>query len=268
MLKFTNLFNFSLAGALIVPSMTQQMGSVAQIEESLYSTNQAIAALAEVETALAAGDYSAVQKILDATEAPIGAARERDALLDQLRNDIGRLSARVEHIDSAPILPHLDSDPTEDLSPEQLERVPSPVSTTGLTDEGRGELGNIWPPVPGGGASMVRTEGDRYEFEEEGFTVDAVLQGRAYYRAERYLEALTLLRTRQGSPDADYWIGRTFERLGRTREAMASYTAVINNTEASPGVSDRAKRDREFLEWLVNFDRKLKDLRGIEGGVK
>ena len=38
MLKYTNLFNFGLAGALIVPSIKQQLDSPQRIEESLRST--------------------------------------------------------------------------------------------------------------------------------------------------------------------------------------------------------------------------------------
>jgi tetratricopeptide (TPR) repeat protein len=265
MLKYTNLFNFGLAGALIVPSIKQQLDSPQRIEQSLRTTESAISALETIETDLAAADYSAVERILASTEAPFGGERERSTLLDNLRREIGELNAKVEHIDNAPLLPHLSTDPTASLDATPNSAVETQVATTGLSDEGRAGLGNIWPPIVGGSASPVRTEDDRDAFEPEGFTVDAVLQGRAYYRAKRYEEALTLLRTRSGEPQADYWIGRTYERLGRTREAIASYTAVVNNTEATPAEADRAKRDREFLGWLVDFDRKVKDLRGPEG---
>lgn len=265
MLKYTNLFNFGLAGALIVPSIKQQLDSPQRIEESLRSTESAISALEAIESDLAAADYGAVARILASTEAPFGGERERSMLLDSLRREIGELNSKVERIDNAPLLPHLSNDPTANLEPSLDGPVQTEVATTGLSEEGRVGLGNIWPPVLGGSASPVRTEDDRYAFEPDGFTVDAVLQGRAYYRAKRYEEALTLLRTRAGEPQADYWMGRTLERLGRTREAIAAYTAVVNNTESTPAEADRAKRDREFLDWLVDFDRKVRDLRGPEG---
>ena len=72
MLKYTNLFNFGLAGALIVPSIKQQLDSPQRIEESLRSTESAISALETIESELAAADYSAVQRILASTEAPFG----------------------------------------------------------------------------------------------------------------------------------------------------------------------------------------------------
>ncbi len=43
MLKFTYLINFGLAGALIVPSVAQQLAGVEQLENSIASTDQAIA---------------------------------------------------------------------------------------------------------------------------------------------------------------------------------------------------------------------------------
>jgi tetratricopeptide (TPR) repeat protein len=268
MLKFTHLFNFSLAGALIVPSIKQQMDSPKRIEQSIRATESSLDSLKTLEARLASGEYEAVQGVLDATEAPFGGARERDALLDRLRDEIGALNAQVELIDGQSPLPHLQVDPSTSVTQAELDRAPTVVPTTGLDESGRNELGNIWPPVVGGAPAPIRSEDDRYSFEPKGFTVDAVLQGRAYYRAGRYKEALTLLRSRVGDPSADYWIGRTYERLGQAREAKASYTAVMNNPESNPIIAERAKRDAEFLEWLVDFDRKVKDLRGPDGGAK
>lgn len=260
MLKFTYLINFGLAGALIVPSLAQKMGSIEALDKAIFETDQALDELGALEAALRAGDYSAVQKVLRSTEEPFGAARERSILLDQLREEIGRLEAQVEKVDQRATLPHLLEDPTESVDPEAT---PGGAPTVGLTQEGRDTLEGIWPPIPGSGTNdtVAHKEGDRIKFEEEGFTVDALRQGRAYYRAGRFKEALRLIETRKGEPEADYWIGRCLERLDRTQEAIAIYASVEAAVAGGP-LADRARSDREFLEWLIDFDRKVRDLRG------
>lgn len=267
MLKFTYLVNFGMAGALILPSISQDLSSVGRLEESIRETDRALAQLSGIEKELEGNDYRGVAKILASTEEPFGGTREREALLDRLRMELGELNAKVERIELEPVLPHLLDDPTEELTPEDLSTVPGAVETTGLSDESRSELGNIWPPVISGAPSAVRTEDDRYTFESEGFTVDPVKQGRAYYRAGRYKEALRLFQTQPDNPDAQYWSARSHERLGNTREALASYSAVLESENATAVQLERAAQDRDFLQWLIDFDRKVKDLRGPgEGG--
>jgi TolA-binding protein len=260
------LINFGLAGALILPSIKQELTGVRAIEKSILATEQGLEQLSAIEEKLAVRDYAAVRLAMAATEAPLGAERERDELLDQLRHEIGKLGAQVERIDASPLLPHLREDPTANLSSINADAIKAP--TTGLSEEARNDLGAIWPPVPGTATQVKRSTDDRLVFEEPGFTVDAVLQGRAYYRAGRYGEALTLLRTRVGSPAADYWMGRCFERQGNTREALTAYNAVLNNAQSSATQVDRARRDSEFLQWLVDFDRKIKDVRTTQGGAE
>jgi hypothetical protein len=266
MLKFTYLINFGLAGALVAPSVTQKLGGIDHLEASIANTDLAIAELQQLETLLSAGDHSAVEQVLSATEEPFGGIRERSILLDQLRDEIGRLERKVEKAGTSSLLPHLQDDPTEQITTDSAAGSAAP--TVGLTQENRDTLEEIWPPVPGSGKTTpVRKDGDRLAFEEEGFTVDALRQGRTYYRANRYKEALRLIETRRGDPEADYWIGRCLERLDRTKEAIAMYTSVEEAVKSGP-LADRAKADREFLEWLINFDRKVRDLRGEEGAAK
>lgn len=261
MLKFTYLINFGLAGALIVPSVAQKMGSIEHLESAIANTDRAIENLALLETDLQAGDYSAVRQVLESTESPFGGAQERSVLLDRLRDEIGQLEAQVEKIDERATLPHLQEDPTEKID---VDTPSGQTPTVGLSQQGRDTLEEIWPPVPGSDTTAVRKSGDRLKFEDEGFTVDALRQGRAYYRAGRFKEALRLIETEKGNPEADYWIGRCLERLDRTQEAIAAYAGVEAAVESGP-LADRARADREFLEWLINFDRKVRDLRGESG---
>jgi tetratricopeptide (TPR) repeat protein len=261
MLKFTYLFNFGLVGALIVPAALQG-GGIEQMERSLRSTEQALASLEGLEQRLATGDYAGVAAILGATEAPLGEARERSQLLDTLRREIGELEQRVQDVELPDVLAHLRADPTVGM-PADSQGAPA-VATTGLSPEERADVGNIWPPIVGSNVPAARKTGEYHTLEGEGFTVDAVLQGRAYYRAKRYKEALRLFATREGQPEADYWMGRCYERLERSPEAVAAYTRVIEN-EASGPLAERAELDRDFLRWLIDFDRKVSEHRQSKG---
>ena len=264
MLKFTYLFNFGLVGALVVPAALQDAGT-AKLERSISATDQALAALGGVEAQLLAGDYAGVDAILASTEAPFGGARERSTLLDQLRRDIGELETQVQRFETPAGLEHLTEDPTSQL-PTAAEPGGGQVATTGMSQQERDEVAEIWPPIPGApGTNNVRKLGDTYSFEERGFTVDAIRQGRAYYRAGRYKEALRLFETRAGEPEAEYWSGRSLERLGRNEEAVAAYTRVVDDEDAGP-LADRARMDRDFALWLIDFERKVDDYHTPKGG--
>jgi len=268
MLKFTYLVNMGLVGALVVPAAIQG-GDAHQLESSIRVTDQALASLQEVQSSLARGEYAGVDAILGATETPFGNERERSALVDRLRTEIGELEMTVQTLDLPPSLQHLSQDPTQGIAVPGEGTLPvADVATTGLTPEERTQVGQIWPPVPGTTDPPVRVQnGTPRNLEPEGFTVDAVRQGRAYYRASRFKEALRLFTTREGEPEADYWMGRCFERLDREEEAVAAYTRVIEN-ENSGALGERAKVDRDFLRWLIDFERKVSDRQSLRGGRK
>jgi hypothetical protein len=59
-------------------------------------------------------------------------------------------------------------------------------------------------------------------------------------------------------------MGRCYERLERSPEAVAAYTRVIEN-EASGPLAERAELDRDFLRWLIDFDRKVSEHRQSKG---
>jgi tetratricopeptide (TPR) repeat protein len=257
MLKFFHLFNLGMVGALVVPAALQDKATTGQLERSLQTTDQAILALDPVRAQLGAGDYAGVEAILSATEPAFGQGPQRSALLDQLRRELGELEREVQLLEVPAALEHTTRDPLQG-SPEDPSTAPVSVApTVGLTDAERDEVAEIFPPIPGAaGTKTVRKHGRTYSFEKPGFTVDAVRQGRAYYRAERYAEALRLFETRAGEPEADYWTGRVLERLGRVEEAVAAYTRVIEN-EAAGALAERARMDREFVRWVVDFEREV-----------
>jgi len=251
MLKFTHLFNLGMVGALVVPAALQDPASPQQLERSIATTDQALGALGPVQAQLGAGDYAGVEAILRATEPAFGAGPQRSALLDELRRELGELERQVELTEVPAGLEYTAEDPS--VTRTETSQAP----TTGLTDQERSEVAEIFPPIPGvPGTQSVRKHGKSYSFEKPGFTVDAVRQGRAYYRAGRHAEALRLFQTRTGEPQADYWSGRALERLGRTEEAVAAYTRVIENETAGP-LAERARMDREFISWVVDFEREV-----------
>lgn len=268
MLRFTTLFNFSLVGALVAPAAFQKGSSATQLEKSLDMTERALQTLEEVQASLGRSEYTGVDAILASTEAPFGGTRQRTQLLDELRRDIGELEMQVQEMETPPGMEHLNQDPTSGMPGGDDLAIMPVVPTIGLTAEELSEVGNVWPPVPGStNLPTARKEGNRFRYEKDGFTVDAVRQGRAYYRAERYKEALRLFQARSGEAEADYWIGRTLERLDRPQEAVAAYTKVIDNEKAGP-LAQRAESDRDFLMWLINFDRKVNDYRKTGKGKK
>lgn len=265
MLKFMHLFNFGVVGALIVPAALQDMSGVGQLERSIGATERALQSLGQVEAQLAAGEFAGVDAILAATEPPFGGARERSTLVDQLRRDIGELEHQVQQFEIPSGLEHLNEDPTKDLLPTTPEGTPQ-VATVGLSQADRDEVAEIWPPVPGiDGTGNVRKKGTTFTFEKEGFSVDPIRQGRAYYRAGRYKEALRLFELSPGVPESDYWTGRALERLDRTEEAIAAYTLVVDNEDAG-ALIERARMDRDFALWLIDFERKVSDHEASRGG--
>lgn len=254
MLKFYHLFNLGMVGALVVPAALQDGTPADQLERSVQSTEAALGTLDPLRGRLESGDYAAVEEVLAATEPAFGTGPERSALLDQLRRELGELERQVEELEVHPVLQHTTQDPT--AGPKSGGAVAG-APTTGLSDAQRSEVASIFPPVPGAqGTQTVRKQGTSYSFEKPGFTVDAVRQGRAYYRAGRYAEALRLFETRSGEPEADYWTGRALERLDRIEEAVAAYTRVIEN-EAAGALAERARMDREFVRWVVDFERSV-----------
>ncbi len=266
MLKFMHLFNFGVVGALVVPAALQDSSGAGQLERAIVATEHSIQALGQVEAQIAAGEYSAVDAILGATEAPFGGARERSTLVDQLRRDIGELENQVQQLEIPDGLEHLTQDPTQGLVMTTTPQGAPGVATTGLSQAERDEVAEIWPPIPGiDGTGNVRKKGETFTFEKQGFSVDPIRQGRAYYRASRYKEALRLFETGAGEPEADYWTGRALERLGRTEEAIAAYTLVVDNEEAG-ALIERARMDRDFALWLIDFERKVEDHESNRGG--
>lgn len=260
MLRFTTLANFSMVGALVAPAAFQQVSTVKEMENSLQATDHALRTLDTIQSQLQAQDYRGVESILKATEGPIGGARERSQLLDQLRREIGELEYRLQEVEAPITLPHLKQDPTVALQADpEAEDSKATVATIGMSAEQLTEVGNTWPLSTTGddGTVVIRPQADgRYRFEKVGFSADPLRQGRAFYRAGKYKEALTLFEGMTGESEADYWIGSTLERLGQTQAALTAYTRVVDKEDSS-SFGERAASAIQSVNFLIEIDLKI-----------
>ena len=262
MLKFNYLINLGLAGVLVVPPILLAQGGSVGLEKALADTLTALADLEGTRATIEAGDYAAVDLVKRSTEPALAPQQQQTVVLDDLRQDVGKLQMELDTLLDGHRLPPLDfsdvetgGDPSEDLA----------TTTVGLSEADRAKIGEILPPVAGGPLPGPTTPaGGKQSLEKEGFSADPVRHGRAYYRAGRYEEALRLLRRRSGDAEADYWVGRCMERLSRPLEAIAAYDRVIANQKAG-SLADRAKTDRDFLTWKQSFDRRIQSTTANEG---
>ncbi len=248
MLKFTYIANLGILGMFAVPPAIQQ-GNGFGLDKALDETVQALDELTRNQERVQGGDYDAVRELLDTTEAPVAGPEESTAIVSRLRDEVSRLQMALDALESDYVLPPV----TVPGDATQSERKPA-----GLTDAQREQIGGILVPVPGGKqTSEILTEAGTASFERDGFSADYARHARAYYRAGRYEEGINLLRhAPEGEPHATYWRGRCLERLDRLNEAVQAYTQVIENPRAG-ALAQRARDDREFLEWKIAFSSKV-----------
>jgi len=251
MLRFNYIVNVGLVGALVLPPIL--LRGPQELDQALADTVAALDGLVAIEADVKSGEDAALGRIRTLTEEPYADERERDDLLVRLREDVNRLLMLLDAAETG----------ADTLAPTRAPGAAAPevvgAATVGLSDAQRAALSTINPPVTGpstppGAAGATRTEAP-VSFEPEGFSADPVRHGRAYYRAGRYVEGLKMLRLREGEPEADYWSGRCLERLGRDEEAIAAYTRVIDQP-AGGGLAARARNDREFIQWKLEFGRR------------
>jgi tetratricopeptide (TPR) repeat protein len=250
MLKFTYIANLGILGMFAVPPALQGSGSFG-LERALDETIAALDQLTETQSTIIAGDYTVVDELLYSTEPPIAEPQQATAIKNKLRDEVSRLQMALDTLESDYVLPPIT---TESVG------IKEPKPSTSLTDKQRDEIGGILVPVPGGKQTAeILTDEGTASFERAGFTADYARHGRAYYRAGRYEEGITLLRH---APDDDaeamYWRGRCLERVDKLNEAVDAYGKVMENPLAG-SLSDRAQDDRDFVEWKIAFSSKVDD---------
>lgn len=263
MLKFNYFTNLGLATLVVVPAVTLGTSQNESLEQTLKRTLHALDQLAAIEQRLVAGDTSAVQAALAASETPLPTPPDRpqarDELLETLRGDVARLEGEVELLESG------DSGTTPrpksgaSVKVDDPHAPPPPAVTTGLDDAARRLLGaRTSVPVVTPTAQPTTTSRPNpttaRAFENDGYAADTLKLGRALYRQSRYAEALTTFEQRREDAECSYWRARTLEKLGRDADAIKAYGEVVDMKDAGPHAS-RAKEDLEFLQWRLSFEK-------------
>jgi len=258
MLKFTYIAQLGLTGTLLVPAVVLEQDPAGGLTDALANTRASIASLERLHTSLTQGDYTKVLSTINATEVPTEASPERDERLYFLRGEVSRLQMRWDALDAAlstkaplPVAPVEEATATPAPTPEPDE---SSVGTTGLNQSARAELMQRLSSQEGNASAEVRR--GKTSYEPAGFTAHAVRHGRAYYKAGRYQEALSLLEQSKEQTSARFWIACTLEKLGRTAEAIAAYQEVIDSP-LEVDHAENALRNRDFLVWRRDFDARI-----------
>jgi tetratricopeptide (TPR) repeat protein len=258
MLKFTYLAQLGLAGTVLVPAVALKQDPAGGLTDALANTRASIVSLERLHTSLTQGDYTKVSTTIDATETPEGTPRTQDERLFYLREEVSKLQMRWDALDAAmsakvpqPKSSVADTVLTVTPAPETEE---APQATTGLDESARAEL--LQRLTDKTTASITSAPLAKTSYETPGYTAHAVRHGRAYYKAERYEEALSLLERSKEQAGASFWIACTLEKLGRTGEAISAYQAVIDNPFDVEN-AEHARRNRDFLVWKREFDARI-----------
>jgi len=235
MLKFTYLAQLGLAGIVFVPAVVLEEDPAAGFTDALANTRATIESLDHLHEALTRGDYTKVGASLGATESPAGKARERDEHLAYLRGEVSRLQMRWDALEAAMSAKAPATAPAEGSTVQPLANTPKVTlpedwasrATTGLDQNARAEL--VQRLASQGTPTKAPGPQEKTSYEPSGFTAHAVRHGRAYYKAGRYEEALSLLKASTEQAGARFWIACSLEKLGRVEEAITAYEAVMDS---------------------------------------
>jgi tetratricopeptide (TPR) repeat protein len=258
MLKFTYLAQLGLAGTVLVPAVALKQDPAGGLTDALANTRASIVSLERLHTSLTQGDYTKVSNAIDATETPDGAARAQDERLSYLREEVSRLQMRWDAFEAA--MSTKTSLPDAPVTDAVVAVTPAPEtdaitqSTTGLNESARAEL--MKRLVDKNAPPTTSTPRGKTSYEPAGYTAHAVRHGRAFYKAERYEEALSLLEQSKEQAGARFWIACTLEKLGRTSDAIIAYQEVIDSPLEVEN-ADHARRNRDFLVWKRDFDARI-----------
>jgi len=95
-----------------------------------------------------------------------------------------------------------------------------------------------------------------------GYSANPLRQAQACYRAGRYEQGVKILATVESDVTVDYWRARLLEKSGRVAEAIDLF-AKVEAAEDAGTLAVAAKREREFAEWRLDFERRA----GVTSGA-
>jgi len=259
MLKFQSALMAVFGTALLVPGL-QTQDATRNLERSLAETTRALEVLAGIHRGIEARHPAAIQLAKQATEAAQGEARVRDNRLVTLRDEVNRLQAMSDRM-QGPSTQAREVESTLSSPPLQGdESVPRVIVSTGLSEAAREELVGIALPAARPRPAVVEAEAGSAP-SAPGLALeqaaDPLRQAQVLYRAGRYEECAAQLKRHDSDPESGWWRARALERLGRSIEALECYRGAANGAPADSALAKRAKHDLEFLEWKLDFVKKL-----------
>lgn len=241
MMKHSFAINVGTAIVLLVPAVALQGGDAKSLDDSLRKTMAVLDDLAGVEKRLnEKKDATAVPEIVRLTETPIGTGAERDKQRDTLRDEINELQGRLDGMQSGTTT-QTPRDAAEDEVAVEDERPTTPRAVA---------------PKAGREATVARNLHAAREpasFETHGYVADSVRLVRAYYKQERFAEALAVLGASSTDASSNYWRGRCLEKLGKTVDALAAYRLAKDAKDGGID-AERAADAIGFLEWQAKFE--------------
>lgn len=230
--------------------------------------------------------------VLEVTEPALGDSNARVERLESLGNDLERLHAHLELLQSGALpasAPIATEDrpavPTVGLAEGELDRLiansfrartvdPSSIgadatgssatNTTANTTSNtsapalrRPPVTPVAPPNPSGsGTDPVdpAASDPTPAVEEDQAAEIAFAKARAAYFAGRYDTALTEFEAGPDDARHHYWRARTLEQLDRLDEALALYDLVVADPAAGD-LAQKAEGDADFLRWKLDFEQ-------------
>jgi len=260
MLKFQSALMAVLGTALLVPGLQSQDGTRG-LDRSLAETTRALEVLAGIQRGIEARHPAAIQLAKQATEATSGEARVRDNRLVTLRDEVNRLQAMSDRMQGPGTQAREVESTLNALPSPNDENAPHVIVSTGLSQAAREEL--IGVALPGTHVarqpSTKSESGDKSSAPKDagGETADPLRQAQVLYRAARYEECAVQLKRLDNEPEAAWWRARALERLARTTEALECYRHAVEKAPKDSVLKQRATKDLEFLEWKLDFEKKL-----------
>jgi tetratricopeptide (TPR) repeat protein len=260
MLKFQTALMAVLGTALLVPGLRSQ-DATRSLERSLAETTRAIEVLAGIQRGIEARHPAAIQLAKQATEPQSGEARVRDNRVVTLRDEVNRLQAMNDRMQGASTQAR-EVESTLNAPPSRNgESAPHVIVSTGLSEAARAELVGIALPAARGArpaAALPETSSAPGAPKDAGEqAADPLRQAQVLYRAGRYEECAAQLKRFDNEPEAAWWRARALERLERTTNALECYRRAKEGAPKDSQLQKRAAHDLEFLEWKVDFLKKL-----------
>ena len=220
MMKWGFAINAVAGSALIASAVGLSGQDSASLQLSLDRTMHELEMLAGLRERIDHGDRDAIADVVKYTSQPGPDRQEEDQRLDRLRVEVARLEMQRDGLAPLP----LKGDAPLPVKPDKTAATKPGVPVAKLTS-----------------------------FETAGFSADAVRQGEALYRAERFDECITTLQKAPDDPRGRYWLARAYERKGRNDEAIEIYSTLSTRKDAG-WAGERARADLEFLQWKQSVE--------------